>query len=74
MWYSKAGKHLADKDIVVEEGDGLGEDWVIMIEGGGNDPLVEDMVGQDIDQEDLSLGNREAEEVDGDFIGRGVQD
>ena len=58
----------------MEEGDGLGEDWVIMIEGGGNDPLVEDMVGQDVDQEDLSLGNREAEEVDEDFIGRGVQD
>ena len=34
--------------------------------------LGEDGVSQDIDEEDLQLGNGEAEEVDGDFIGRGV--
>ena len=44
-WYREAGKHLADEDIVAEEGNGLGEDWVVMVEGGGNDPLVEDGVG-----------------------------
>ena len=45
MWYGKAGKHLADEDIVAEEGDSLGEDRVVMVEGGGNDPLIEDRVG-----------------------------
>ena len=45
MRYSEAGKHLADEDIVAEEDDGLGEDWIIVIEGGGNGPLIEDRVG-----------------------------
>ena len=45
MWYSKVGKHLADEDIVAEEGDGLGEDWVVVVEGRGDNPLVEDRVG-----------------------------
>ena len=74
MRYSEAGKHLADEDIVVEEGDGLGEDGIIMVQGQGNDPLIEDGVGQDIDQEDFPLGDREVEEADGDFVGWGVQD
>ena len=47
---------------------------VITIAGGGDYELVEDQVGQDIDQEYLSLGNGEAEEVDGDLVGGGVQD
>ena len=58
----------------MEEGDGLREDRVIVIEGGGNDPVVEDRVSQDVDKEDLSLGNGEVEEVDGDLVGGGVQD
>ena len=49
MWYSEVSKHLADEDIVVEEGDSLGEDGVVMIKGRGDDPLIEDRVGQDID-------------------------
>ena len=73
MWYSEAGKHLVDEDIVSEEGDGLGEDGIIMVQGRGNDSFVEDGVSQNIDQEDLSLGGREAEEVDEDFVGGGVQ-
>ena len=45
-----------------------------MVEGGGDNSFIEDGVSEDLDQEDLSLGNREVKEVDGDFIGRGVQD
>ena len=74
MWYSKAGKYLSDQGIVAEEGDGLGEDGVVMIEGGGNDLFVENRIGQNIDKEDLLLSIRETEKVDGDFIGGSVQD
>ena len=49
MRFSEAGKHLVDEDIVVEEGDSLREDKVVMIQGRGDDPLIEDGVGQDID-------------------------
>ena len=73
MWYGEAGKHLADEDIVSEEGNGLGEDGVVVVQGGGNDSFVENGVGQDVDQEDLSLGSGKAKEVDGDFVGGGVQ-
>ena len=66
------GKHLADEDIVAEEGDGLREDRIIEIEGGGDDPVIEGRVSEDIDKEDLPLGNGETEEMDGDFIGRSV--
>ena len=45
-----------------------------MVESGGDDDLIEDRVSEDVDQEDLSLGNRKAKEVDGDFTGRSVQD
>ena len=38
-----------DEDIVVKKGDSLGEDGVVMVEGGGNDPLIEDGIGEDID-------------------------
>ena len=34
-----------DKGIVAEEGDSLREDGVIMVEGRGDDPLIEDRVG-----------------------------
>ena len=74
MWYSELGKHLVDEDIVAEEGDYLREYGIVMVEGGGNDPLIEDGVSQDVDQEDFSLGDREAKEVDGDFVGGGAQD
>ena len=50
------------------------EGGVIAIAGGGDDEFVEDWVSQDVDQEYFSLGDGEAEEVDGDFVGRGVQD
>ena len=58
----------------MEEGDSLGKYWVIEIEGRGNDPLIEDGISQDVHQEDLSLGDGEVEEVDGDFVGRGAED
>ena len=45
-----------------------------MVVGGGDDELVEDWVGQDVDQEYFSLGVGEAEEMDGDLVGGGVQD
>ena len=44
-----------------------------MVESRGDDPVIEDGVGEDVD-EDFPLGDRKAEEVDGDFVGRGVQD
>ena len=74
MRYGEAGKHLADKDIVVEEGDCLGEDGVIVVQGRNKDPLVEDRIGQNVDEEDLPLGDWEVKEVDGDFDCRGVED
>ena len=74
MWYSKVDKQLVDEDIVAEKGNGLREDRIIVVEGGGNNPVIEDRVGEDIDEKDFSLSNRKAEEVDGDLIGRGVQD
>ena len=49
MWYGEVGKHLVDEDIVVEEGNSLRKDQVIVIVGRGDDPLVEDGVSQDID-------------------------
>ena len=58
-----------DEDIVAEEGNGLGEDWVVMIEGRGDDPVVEDRISQNIDENDFSLSDGETEEVDGDFVG-----
>ena len=72
VWDCKSSKQLLYKGVVSEEDDGLLEGGVIAIAGGSNDNLVEDRVGQDIDQQDFPLGNRKAEEVDGDFVGRGV--
>ena len=72
MWDCKLSKKLSYEGVVPEEDDGLLEGGVIAIAGGGDDELVEDRVSQDIDQQYLSLGDREAEEVDGDFIGGGV--
>ena len=74
MWDCKLSKKLSYEGVVLEEDDGLLEGGVIVIAGGGNDELVEDWVGQDVDQQYLVLDDREAEEVDGDFVGGGVQD
>ena len=32
-WYGEVGKHLADEDIVTEEGDCLREDRIVVVEG-----------------------------------------
>ena len=63
---------MSYEGVVPEEDDGLLKGGVIAIAGGGNDELIEDRISQDVDQEYLSLGDRKAEEVDGDFVGRGV--
>ena len=71
-WDCKSSKKLSYEGVVPKEDDGLLEGGVIAIAGGSGDELVEDRVGQDIDQQYLSLGDRETEEVDGDFVGGGV--
>ena len=71
-WDCKSSKKLSYEGVVSEEDDGLLEGGVIAIVGGGDDELIEDQVSQDVDQEYFSLGDREAEEVDGDLVGRGV--
>ena len=71
-WDCKSSEKLSYEGVVPEEDDGLLEGGVITVAGGGDDELVEDWVSQDVDQQYLSLDNREVEEVDGDFIGRGV--
>ena len=58
----------------MKEGDCLGEDGVVVVQGRGEDSFIEDGVSQDVDQQNFSLGDREAEEVDGDFDCRGVED
>ena len=63
-----------DEDIISEEDDGMGKDGVIMVEGGGDNPVVEDRVSQDIDEKDFLLSDGEVEEVDGDLVGEGVMD
>ena len=40
-----------------------------MVQGRSNNSFVEDGISQDIDQENLLLGDREVEEMDGDFVG-----
>ena len=65
---------MSYKGVVSEEDDGLLKGGVIAIVGGGDDRLVEDRVGQDVDQQHFSLGDGETEEVDGDLVCRGVQD
>ena len=65
---------MVDEDIISEEDDGLGKDGVIMVEGGGDNPVVEDRVSQDIDEKDFLLSDGEVEEVDGDLVGEGVMD
>ena len=71
-WDCKSSKKLLYEGVVSEEDDGLLEGGVIAVAGGGDDKLVEDQVSQDVDQQYLTLGDREAEEMDGDLVGRGV--
>ena len=71
-WDCKLSEKLSYEGVVLEEDDGLLEGGVIAIAGGGDDELVEDGIGQDVDQEYFSLGDWKTEEVDGDFVGRGV--
>ena len=71
-WDCKSSEKLLYEGVVLEEDNGLLEGGVIVIAGGGDDELIEDWVSEDVDQQYLSLGNREAEEVDGDFVGRSV--
>ena len=66
------GKHLLDEDIVAEEGDSLRENVIIVVEGRGDYPFIEDGVGEDIDEENFPLSDGEAEEMVGDSIGVGV--
>ena len=65
---------MSNEGVVSEKDTGLLKGGVIVIAGGGDYELVEDRVGQDVDQKYFSLGNREVEEVDGDLVGGGVQD
>ena len=67
-------EELSDENIISKDNDGLGEGGVVMVQGQVDDPFVENRIGEDVDQEDLPLSNRETEEVEGDFIGRGVED
>ena len=65
---------MSYEGVVSEEDNGLLKGGVIAVVGRCDDGLVEDGVGQDVDQQYFSLGDGEAEEVDGDFVCRGVQD
>ena len=49
-WDCKLSKKLSYEGVVLEEDNGLLEGGVIAIVGGGDDVLVEDQVGQDVDQ------------------------
>ena len=63
---------MVNEDIVMEKGDGLREDGVVMVEGRSDDPVIKDRVSEDIDLKDFPLGDGETEEMDGDLVGRGV--
>ena len=49
LWDHEACKQLVNEDVILEEDDGLGEHWVIIIEGRCNDSFIEDRVGEDVD-------------------------
>ena len=74
MWDCKSSKQLSYEGVVPEEDDGLLEGGVIVVVRGGDDEFIEDWVSQDVDQQHFTLGDRETEEMDGDFVGGGVQD
>ena len=60
-WDCQSSEELSKEYVVLKDDNGLGEGGVIMVEGGGDDPFIEDGVSEDVDQEYLSLGNGEAE-------------
>ena len=67
-------EELSDENIISKDDDSLSEGGVVMVQGRGDDPVIEDRVSQDIDEEDFSLGDGKVEEMGGDLVGRGVQD
>ena len=68
------GKHLLDKDIVAQESDELGDNQVSIVGWCKEDGHQQVGVDKDMGHEGLSLGNGEAEEVEGDFIGGDGED
>ena len=74
MWNCEAREELSDENIILKDDDGLGEGRVIMVQGGVDDPFIENGISEDVDQEDFLLGNREVEKMEGNFVGRGVED
>ena len=74
MWDCKVREELSNENIISKDDDSLGEGGVIMVECGRDDLFIEDWVGEDVDQKDLSLSNGETEEMKRDFVGRGVKD
>ena len=70
----EVGEELPNENIISKQDDSLGEGGVIMIKGRVDDLLVEDQISEDIDQKDFSLYEREVEEVERNFVGRGVED
>ena len=67
-------EELSDENIILKDDGGLGEGSVVMVQSRVDDLFVEDWISEGIDQEDLPLSNGETEEVERDFIGRGVED
>ena len=61
VWDCQSSEELSKEYVVSKDDNGLGEGGVIMVEGGGDNPFIEDGVSEDVDQEYLSLGNGEAE-------------
>ena len=55
----QAGEELVKENVVSKEDNGLCEGSIILVEVGCKDVLIEHRVGEDVDQEDLSLGNGE---------------
>ena len=47
-----------DENVVSEESNGMGEGGVVMVQGGTDDPLIEDRISEHIDKEDFPLGNK----------------
>ena len=59
-WDCKSSEKLLYEGVVSEEDDGLLQGGVIAIVGGGDDKLVKDWIGQDVDQEYFSLADRKS--------------
>ena len=74
MWDCEVREELSDKNIISKDDNGLNEGGVIMVQGRVDNSFIENWVGEDIDQEDFSLGNGETEKVERNFVGRSVED